>query len=75
MGIFDIFSTSDQNAAADAEKAGLQAGYSQLSDLFGEGRSALNTNYTQALAPLCRHLPHDLGIGLGRSHCPNLFVL
>lgn len=44
MGIFDIFSTSDQQAAADTEQRYLQQGYSQLSDLFGQGRNAL-TNY------------------------------
>jgi hypothetical protein len=54
MGFFDIFSTDDQKAAAAAETAGLNAGYSQLSDLFGQGRNALNTNYAAALQPLAQ---------------------
>lgn len=52
MGIFDIFSTSDQQKAAQDQTNALNAGYSQLSDLFNQGRTALNTNYNAALAPL-----------------------
>lgn len=51
MGIFDIFSTKDQEQAAQDQIAGLQKGYSQLSDLFGQGRDALTTNYSAALQP------------------------
>jgi hypothetical protein len=51
MGIFDIFGTGDQNAAAQSEIAGLNAGYGQLSNLYGQGQNALNTNYAQGLAP------------------------
>jgi hypothetical protein len=52
MGVFDIFSTGDQQKAAQDQIAGINAGYGQLSDLFGQGRSALNTNYAAALQPL-----------------------
>ncbi len=52
MGIFDIFSTSDQQKAAADQTAALNAGYSQLSDLFSQGRGALNTDYAAALQPL-----------------------
>jgi Chaperone of endosialidase len=52
MGIFDIFGTGDQQAAAQSQIAGLNAGYSQLTDQFNQGRGALNTNYAAALAPL-----------------------
>jgi hypothetical protein len=52
MGFFDIFNTDDQQKAAQDQISGIQQGYSQLSDLFGQGRSALNTNYRAALAPL-----------------------
>jgi hypothetical protein len=41
MGIFDIFSTSDQQNAANLEQQYLTQGYNQLSDLFGQGRTAL----------------------------------
>jgi hypothetical protein len=51
MGIFDIFSTDDQQKAAQDQIAGINAGYGQLSDLFGQGRGALSTNYAQALQP------------------------
>jgi hypothetical protein len=52
MGVFDIFGTGDQQKAAQDQIAGINQGYSQLSDLFGQGRSALNTNYAAALQPL-----------------------
>lgn len=48
MGIFDIFSNSSAEDAAAARTAGLNAGYSQASDLLGQGRDALNTNYGNA---------------------------
>lgn len=48
MGLFDLFSNdSAEKAAADAN-AGATAGYNQLSDLYGQGRSALTSNYGKA---------------------------
>jgi hypothetical protein len=48
MGLFDLFSNdSAEKAAADAN-AGATAGYGQLSDLYGQGRNALTTNYNNA---------------------------
>ena len=37
--------------AANAKIQGLQQGYGQASDLYGQGRGALTTNYGAALAP------------------------
>lgn len=51
MGIFDIFTNKNAQDAANAQKAGLTAGYGQASDLLGQGRDALNTNFTSALQP------------------------
>ena len=51
MGLFDIFNTSDQTAAAAAQTAGINAGYGQLADLSGQGRQALQTNYAAGLQP------------------------
>lgn len=51
MGIFDIFGTQDQQNAANAQNAGIQAGLGQLQNSFGQGQQALNTNYAAALAP------------------------
>jgi Chaperone of endosialidase len=51
MGLFDIFSTQPAQNAAAAQTAGIQAGYSDLSNLFGQGQTALNTNYAQGLVP------------------------
>jgi Chaperone of endosialidase len=56
MGFFDIFSTDDQQKAAQDQIAGLNKGYSQLSDLFGQGRSALTSNYTAGLQPFLQNL-------------------
>lgn len=52
IGIFDLFTTDAQDAAAASQKAGLNAGYTQASDLLGQGREALTTNYNAALQPL-----------------------
>jgi len=48
MGLFDIFSNSDAESARDMANAGAQKGYSDLSDLYGQGRTALTTNYGKA---------------------------
>jgi hypothetical protein len=44
MGLFDIFTNADADKAAQDKISGLNAGYSQASDLFGQGRGALSTN-------------------------------
>lgn len=49
MGLFDIFSNDTAEKAAQMRNDGLQAGYGQLSDLYGQGRDALNTNYSQGI--------------------------
>lgn len=51
MGLFDIFSNSDAQKAAQDQIQGIQQGYSQLSDLYNQGRGALTTNYTAGLQP------------------------
>jgi hypothetical protein len=51
MGIFDIFSNSDAQNAAQAQAAGLTAGYNQLVPLLNQGTGALQTNYAAALQP------------------------
>src|ERR1700730_17483134 len=51
MGLFDIFSNTDQRQAADDQIAGINKGYGQLSDLFSQGRNAITSNYANALAP------------------------
>jgi hypothetical protein len=52
MGFFqDVFGNAGAEDAANAKIAGLNAGYNQASDLFGQGRNALSTNYASALQP------------------------
>ena len=48
---FDIFTTDAADKAADAQKAGLNAGYNLASTNIGQGIDALKTNYTAALQP------------------------
>lgn len=48
MGLFDLFSNSDAEQAAAQQAAGLNAGYGQLSDLYGQANSAINTGYNTA---------------------------
>ena len=55
MGFFDIFSTDDQQKAAQDEINALNRGYGQLSDLFGQGRQALGTNYAAGLQPFTQN--------------------
>jgi hypothetical protein len=45
MSLFSIFSNQDAQNAADARTAGYNAGYSQLSDLYGQGRTATTNAY------------------------------
>lgn len=62
MGIFDIFTTTNAQDAANAQIAGLNSGYSaasgslgqatsDLTNYLGQGNKALTTYYTQALQP------------------------
>jgi len=48
MGLFSIFSNDSAEKARDMANAGVTAGYNQLSDMFGQGRDALTTNYGNA---------------------------
>jgi hypothetical protein len=48
MGLFDLFSNDTAEKARDMANAGATAGYSQLSDLYGQGRGALTDNYGKA---------------------------
>ena len=50
-GLFDIFGTGDQQAAAQAQQTGYQTGYNNLSQLLGLGNQTLTSNYANALAP------------------------
>jgi hypothetical protein len=45
MGLFDIFSNSAAEDAAAARTAGYNQGYQQLSDLYGQGRTATTNAY------------------------------
>jgi hypothetical protein len=51
MGIFDIFGTGDQTAAANAQIAGINAGTTAATGNINQGIGAINTNYTAALQP------------------------
>jgi hypothetical protein len=51
MGLFDIFSSKPAEDAAQKRIAGLNAGYGQASDLYGQGRNALQSNFTAAAQP------------------------
>lgn len=51
MGIFDIFGTGDQQQAAADQIAGINAGYNQLAQQYGNAQNALQTNYTAGLQP------------------------
>jgi hypothetical protein len=48
MGLFDLFSNDTAEKARDEANAGLQAGYTQLSGLYGQGRDAITSGYDAA---------------------------
>jgi len=47
-GLFDIFSNDNAEQAAKDRNAGLQQGYDTLSNLYGQGRTALSQGYDKA---------------------------
>lgn len=51
MGIFDIFSNTNAQSAADHQIAGIQSGQASAIPSLYQGVNALNTNYTAALQP------------------------
>lgn len=50
MALFDIFGTDAQDAAADAQKSGLEKGYTDLSTYFNKGRDVATTQFNNAAA-------------------------
>lgn len=52
MGIFDIFTNKNAQDAANAQRAAIQQGYGQLSDLYGQGRDTLTGNVNTGLGDL-----------------------
>lgn len=72
MGIFDIFGTGDQTAAAQAQIAGLQAGNAQATGNINSGIGALTSNYGAGAGALTSNygaatgaLTSNYGAGIG----------
>lgn len=63
MGIFDIFSDQPAKDAAQAQIAGLNAGYDKASGAINQGIDALKTNYGAALQPFL-NLSNTAGTGV-----------
>lgn len=55
MGLFDVFGTQDQRNAANSQIAGINAGLGDLTKSFGQGRNALQTNYSAGLQPFIQN--------------------
>ncbi len=55
MGMFDVFGTQDQQAAAGAQSNAINQGAQQLVKDFGQGRNALQTNYSAGLQPFIQN--------------------
>ena len=62
---FDFFSSQPAKDAAAARVAAQNAGYSQLSDLYGQAANALTSN-TQQATGLYQPLVQSTGAGLER---------
>jgi Chaperone of endosialidase len=56
MSIFDIFGTSAQQNAANAQIAGIQSGQQQATQNINAGTNALQTNFGAALQPFQQNL-------------------
>ena len=61
MGLFDIFSNDNAEEAARAQTEGLVRGYGAASDLLGQGRDALTSNYTSGLSPFLQNYSQASG--------------
>jgi hypothetical protein len=72
MGIFDIFSNSDAQQAAQAQIQGLNAGNALATGNINQGIGALNTNYTAALQPFLQNYSQAQG---GTTQLGNLLGL
>jgi Chaperone of endosialidase len=51
MGLFDIFGTGDQQAAAQAQISGINQGIGNLNNYYGKAGNQLQTNYAAGLQP------------------------
>jgi Chaperone of endosialidase len=61
MSIFDIFGTSAQNNAANAQIQGLQSGQQQATGNINAGTQALQSNYGAALQPYLQNYQQAQG--------------
>jgi hypothetical protein len=61
MSIFDIFGTSAQNNAAQAQIQGINTGQAQATGNINAGTQALQTNYTNALQPYLQNYSQAQG--------------
>lgn len=56
MGLFDIFNTNDQQAAANSQIAGLNAGYGQLSNIVGNANNNVANSVASSTSPFLTNL-------------------
>lgn len=61
MGLFDIFGTGDQTAAANAQINGINSGLSTLDSNVANGSSAITNNFSSALLPFMQNYSQDQG--------------
>jgi hypothetical protein len=61
MSIFDLFGTSAQQNAANAQIQGMQTGQHQATGNINAGTQALQTNYTNALQPYLQNYSQAQG--------------
>lgn len=55
MGLFDIFDTNDQQAAARDQINGINAGLTGLEGDYGQAATSLNTNYMAGMQPFMQN--------------------
>lgn len=55
MGLFDIFNTSDQQAAAKDQIAGITSGQNTLNNYYGQAGTNLQTDYMAGLQPFMQN--------------------
>lgn len=64
-GLFDIFTNTNAQNAANDQQLGLQRGLQNLTQSFGQGQGALTSNYTAGLQPALQNF-QNFGAGVGQ---------
>jgi hypothetical protein len=72
MGLFDAFTTTDQDNAARLQSGAITTGVNKLTDAYNQGQNQLQTNYAAGLQPFQQNYSADTA---GQTQLGNLLGL